>query len=182
MRYHDLTFTHGVRAAQRDYLGVELDAPHFPEPRITLGAREEQFIAARDSFFLASVSETGWPYVQHRGGPKGFLKVLDAQTLGLRDYQGNRQFLSLGNIRGDDRVSLILLDYPERRRLKVLGRCRVVDGATLDPALAERLDRTGAFETERVLLIRVEAFDWNCSKYITPRYTEEEWAARQSSI
>ncbi|MBU1212787.1 MAG: pyridoxamine 5'-phosphate oxidase family protein [Alphaproteobacteria bacterium] len=93
---------------------------------VRLGPSEAQFIAERDSFYMATVSETGWPYVQHRGGPKGFLRVLDEKTLGFADFSGNRQYVSVGNLKTDDRVSLFLMDYPNRTRLKVLGRARVV--------------------------------------------------------
>jgi hypothetical protein len=139
-----------------------------------LGAGEAQFIAERDSFHMATVSATGWPYLQHRGGPKGFLKVLDAHTLAFADFQGNRQHVSEGNLAGDDRVALILMDYANRRRLKILGRAHVVD-AGKDPALAASLTEAGYLATvERVMVIRVEAFDWNCPQHITPRFSETE--------
>ena len=139
-----------------------------------LGAAEVGFIAARDSFYMASVSETGWPYVQHRGGPPGFLRVLDAATLGFADLAGNRQHVSIGNLGGDDRVSLFLMDYPNRRRLKLLGRARVVTRAE-DPALVARLAPEGlAGRAERAVLITVEGWDWNCPQHITPRWTAEE--------
>jgi hypothetical protein len=139
-----------------------------------LGAGEAQFIAERDSFHMATVSETGWPYLQHRGGPRGFLKVLDAHTLAFADFQGNRQHVSEGNLAGDDRVALILMDYANRRRLKLLGHARVADAAD-DPALAAALTQAGYDATvERVMVIRVEAFDWNCPQHITPRFSETE--------
>jgi len=139
-----------------------------------LGVDEAQFIAERDSFHMATVSATGWPYLQHRGGPKGFLKVLDAHTLAFADFQGNRQHVSEGNLAGDDRVALILMDYANRRRLKLLGHARVVDAAS-EPALAALLTEAGYRATvERVMVIRVEAFDWNCPQHITPRFSEEE--------
>ena len=139
-----------------------------------LGAAEAGFIAARDSFYMASVSETGWPYVQHRGGPPGFLRVVDPATLGFADLRGNRQHVSLGNLGGDDRVSLFLMDYPNRRRLKLLGRVRVV-AREEDPALVARLAPEGLEDwAERALLITVEGWDWNCPQHITPRWTAEE--------
>ncbi len=139
-------------------------------------AAEAAFIAARDSFYIASVSETGWPYVQHRGGPPGFLKVLDDQTLSFADYRGNRQYISLGNVRADDRVSLILVDYPNRRRLKLFGHVEVRSLAD-DPALAERLAIPGERgRSERSFLVRLASFDWNCPQHITPRFTEAELA------
>lgn len=141
------------------------------------GPAEEAFIAARDSFYLASVSETGWPYVQHRGGPPGFVKILDDSTLGFADFRGNRQYISLGNTAVNDRVALILMDYPARRRLKLYARIEARDLAA-DAALAEKLalpDYRGI--AERAFLLHLEAFDWNCPQHITPRFTESEVAA-----
>ncbi|HEX6012044.1 MAG TPA: pyridoxamine 5'-phosphate oxidase family protein, partial [Geminicoccaceae bacterium] len=122
------------------------------------------------------VGETGWPYVQHRGGPPGFLKVLDERTIGFADFRGNRQHVSVGNLGGDDRVSLILVDYPNRRRLKILGRARVVE-PDREPETVARLEVPGyRAKVERGILVAVEAFDWNCPQHITPRYTEAEVA------
>jgi len=123
---------------------------------------------------MATVSETGWPYVQHRGGPKGFLRVFDEKTLGFADFSGNRQYVSVGNLKTDDRVSLFLMDYPNRPRLKVLGRARVVefDG---DDDLVRRVSLTDyRARVEHGVIISVEAFDWNCPQHITPRYTTDE--------
>jgi len=146
-----------------------------------LGPEEAGFIGERDSFYIATVSETGWPYLQHRGGPKGFLKVLDERTIAFADFRGNRQHVSEGNLAGNDRVALILVDYANRQRLKLLGRARVVD-AVSDPALAESLSTPGyRAKVERVMVIRIEAFDWNCPQHITPRYTEDELARKKSS-
>ena len=137
---------------------------------------EQAFIAARDSFYMASVSETGWPYVQHRGGPTGFLKVIDAKTLAFPDYRGNRQYISLGNLSADARVALILMDYAGRRRLKIYARAEVV-AIEADPALAARLAIPGSKAViERILKLHLEAFDWNCPQHITPRFTEAEIA------
>lgn len=180
-RYYEITFTDSVRAAQRRYGGAEFGLERATEPRTAFGPREEAFIAARDSFYLATVAENGWPYVQHRGGPAGFLKVLDPVTLGFADFHGNRQYMTAGNLAHDGRVSLILVDYPQRRRLKILGRCRVEDASTAAPDLLARLSVTSDAVVERLLLIRLEAFDWNCSQHITPRYTEAEWRAKFSS-
>lgn len=135
---------------------------------------EAAFIAERDSVYMASVSESGWPYVQHRGGPPGFLKVLDDKTLALPDFAGNRQYISLGNVSADDRVSLILVDYPRRARLKILARMQAVD-LSGDPELAERLALPGyRARVERALVLRLETFDWNCPQHITPRFTAAE--------
>jgi predicted pyridoxine 5'-phosphate oxidase superfamily flavin-nucleotide-binding protein len=132
------------------------------------------FIAARDSFYMATVSENGWPYIQHRGGPPGFLKVLDEKTLGFADFRGNRQYISLGNIAADDRVSLILVDYPNRARLKILAHMAARDLAA-DPDLAARLTLPGyKGKPERAFLLHLENFDWNCPQHITPRFTMPE--------
>ena len=135
---------------------------------------EEQFIAGRDSFYMATVSETGWPYIQHRGGPPGFLHVIDDKTLAFADYRGNRQYISLGNLNADDRVALIMVDYPGRRRMKILAHAEVKDlGA--DSALAELLiDPSYKAKPERAYLLHLDAFDWNCPQHITPRFTQVE--------
>ncbi len=139
-----------------------------------LTARETAFIEVRDGFYQATVSETGWPYVQFRGGPEGFLKVLDPKTIAYADFRGNRQYVSLGNLGGDDRISLILMDYPNRRRLKILGRAKTIDIED-DPDLIARLavpEYKGL--PERAVLITVEGFDWNCPQHIPRRFTPEE--------
>jgi predicted pyridoxine 5'-phosphate oxidase superfamily flavin-nucleotide-binding protein len=139
-----------------------------------LGPAEQQFIDGRDGFYLASVSETGWPYVQFRGGPAGFLRVVDETTLGYADFRGNRQYLTVGNVQVNDKVSLFLMDYAHQRRLKIMGHMRIIDVQD-DPALAERLAVPGyAGRVERAVLIKVEAFDWNCPQHITPRFTHAE--------
>ena len=139
-----------------------------------LGAAERAFIAERDGFYLASVSETGWPYVQYRGGPVGFLRVLDEHTLGFADFRGNRQYVTTGNVAADDRVSLFLMDYAHQRRLKIFGHLQMME-AGAKPELVATLEVPGyAAAIERVALIRLEAFDWNCPQHITPRFTQEE--------
>lgn len=138
-----------------------------------LSEHEAEFIAQRDSFYMASVSESQWPYVQHRGGPKGFVRVLDAGTLGFSDFRGNRQYVSAGNFRSNNRVSFIFMDYPNRRRLKLIGRISVVDDSDLETLSKLSVDPKEA-KSERSFLIHVDAFDWNCPKYITPRFSEDE--------
>jgi ferredoxin-NADP reductase/predicted pyridoxine 5'-phosphate oxidase superfamily flavin-nucleotide-binding protein len=142
----------------------------------SLGEREASFISARDSFYIASVSETGWPYVQHRGGPPGFVRVIDERTIGFADFSGNRQYVSVGNVKKDDRVSLFFMDYPNQTRLKLLGRVRLIA-----PQEAERLADLGVDDypahVERGFLIHIEAFDWNCPQHITPRFTESQMLA-----
>ena len=133
--------------------------------------READFIAARDSFYMASVSEDGWPYVQHRGGPAGFLRRIAGNRIGFADYRGNRQYLSAANLAADDRVALFLMDYPNRRRLKLIGHARGSD----DPAdIATLMMPDYAAEPERAVVIDVVGFDWNCPQHITPRFTEDE--------
>ena len=185
-----LTYTPSVRASQRRYGGRELGEASGGNAVAELSRRECEFIAARDSFFLSTVSETGWPHVQHRGGPAGFLRVLDATTLAFADFSGNRQYVSVGNLAANNRAALILMDYPNQRRLKILGRIEVIDIAaatieakacpTVDAELLAKMQPLGR-EVERILLIRVAAFDWNCSRHITPRFTASEWQSLDSS-
>ena len=131
-------------------------------------------LSRRDSFYVATINENGWPYIQHRGGRGGFLRVLDPQTLAFADYRGNRQMLSTGNLAANERVAFFLMDYPRRTRLKILGHARVED-ARQHPELVEQLaDPDARPIVERLFLIKVVAFDWNCPKYITPRYTAAE--------
>ncbi|WP_426110567.1 pyridoxamine 5'-phosphate oxidase family protein [Massilia sp. PWRC2] len=135
---------------------------------------EQAFIAARDSFYIASVSETGWPYVQHRGGPVGFLKVVDAHTLAFADYGGNRQYISTGNLAANDRACLFLMDYARRARLKIYVRVELLE-RDVDSALTELLTVPGyKAKIERIFLLRLQNFDWNCSQHITPRFSEQE--------
>jgi uncharacterized protein len=177
--FAEITYTESVKAAQRRYNGRELAAAAMDPGPVELGPREQAFIAARDSFYLATVSETGWPHVQHRGGAAGFLKVLAPAMLGFADYQGNRQYVSVGNLRHDDRAALILMDYPNRRRLKILGHVQVIDVADVGPELrAAVLPPEAGIPAGRILLIRVAAFDWNCSQHITRRYTDSELQSR----
>jgi hypothetical protein len=173
-RYLETHFTPEVLAAQAHYYGRSQLIPPPPE-RDPLTAEEVEFIARRDSFYLATITSGGWPYLQHRGGPAGFLKTLDPQTLGFADFRGNRQLLSTGNLAASDRVSLFLMDYPRRERLKILGHARVLD-ARENRDLADGLTPTPDLrgKVERLFLIDVVSFDWNCAQYITPRYTEEE--------
>jgi predicted pyridoxine 5'-phosphate oxidase superfamily flavin-nucleotide-binding protein len=172
-RFLSELFTPDVRAAQERYTHRSWPALSGAE-RERLGPDEAEFISERDSFYMATTSSSGWPYVQHRGGPKGFVQVLDERTLAFADFRGNRQLISTGNIATDDRVALILVDYPARTRLKVLGHARTED-ARQKPDLVSRFstDELGR-KVERVVTIDVVAFDWNCPQYITPRYTVAE--------
>ncbi len=158
----------GSAAAYAKFLDAEA------ERRDALGPEEASFIGLRDGFYQATVSETGWPYAQFRGGPAGFLKVLDEKTIAYADFRGNRQYLSTGNLSANDRVSLILMDYPNRRRLKVWGRVRLVEAAG-DPELIEALhDANYRAKPERAVVISIEALDWNCPQHIPQRFTVDE--------
>ena len=151
-------------------------------PSHQLTEDERDFIAARDSFYLATISETGWPYVQHRGGPKGFLKILDDKTLAFADFRGNRQYITVGNATVNDRAALFLMDYPNRQRLKIYARIELRDLST-DPALAKTLALPGyRARPERAVVLHIEAFDWNCPQHITPRFTEAEIAAMAAPL
>jgi hypothetical protein len=175
-RFAEIAFTpavqaqqeaHGSRESYRRVLEGETRNDRLEE-------REREFIEARDGFYLASVSETGWPYVQYRGGPPGFLRVLDERTLGWADFRGNRQYVTTGNVGGDDRVALILMDYANRRRLKILGHAERVEVGG-DEGLATELAVPGyRAVVEAAVRVRVAGFDWNCPQHITPRFTVEE--------
>lgn len=175
--FSEIAFTPRVRAEQAR-MGSAKAYAAFLAPEADeanrFGPEEAAFIEARDGFYQATVSETGWPYVQFRGGPAGFLTVLDDRTLAYADFRGNRQYLTVGNLGGDDRIALILMDYPNRRRMKILGRARTVEAAD-DPALIERLSTPGyRGKPERAVIITLEGFDWNCPQHIPQRLTLEE--------
>ena len=180
--YLDELTTEGVREAQ-----AENDARGQWED--FAGSREftqfdenaAAFIAARDSFYIASNSESGWPYLQHRGGPPGFIKLLDETTLGIADFRGNRQYITLGNSKTDDRVSLFLIDYPRRKRMKILAHMSVHDAD--DPRLERSLvDVNYGATVERLLVFKLFAYDWNCPQHITPRYTEAQLAGTLAGV
>src|SRR5277367_1586653 len=173
--FGSLIFTPAIKALQerhgsrRQYARMEQSGS-----KDRLGPDESEFLAESDSFYMATVGETGWPYVQHRGGTKGFLKVIDDRTIAFADFRGNKQYVSTGNLAADNRVALIMVDYPNQTRLKILGRTEIFDGEAAREWI-ERLREPGSKDViERVYLIRVEAFDWNCPQHITPRFTAEE--------
>ena len=171
-RFAELMFTKGVKAAQEQY-GSRARLERFTSnagPNDALSDREADFIAERDTFYMATVNEDGWPYVQHRGGPPGFLRVVGPTCLAYADFRGNTQLVSVGNVSSNDRVSLILMDYPNRRRLKILGHMRVENANNELPDYRAQV--------ERLVHIDVVAFDWNCPQHITQRYTESEFASR----
>lgn len=183
----DIARTPDVQAAQAAMGSAALwqdFAGHRRFDRFT--AQEAAFIGERDSFYIATVSQTGWPYIQHRGGPRGFLKLLDEQTLAFADYRGNRQYISVGNLAGNARVCLFLMDYPRRRRMKLYAEAEVLAEAD-EPALAEltrALDNRR--KVERIVRLHLQAFDWNCPQHITPRFSEQElapaWAQLQRQL
>ena len=168
-----LAVTDSVRKAREHYFGGSHNFADTHE-RDTLTEEEIAFIRARDSFYMATVTEAGWPYIQHRGGPAGFLCVLNPQTLAFADYRGNRQLLSTGNLAANDRVALFLMDYPQRTRLKIIGHARTEDAQQNPELLAQFATSDIQRVVEQVFLIDVVSFDWNCPKYITPRFTTAE--------
>lgn len=180
--FGEIAFTSHVKAEQEARGSREMYAGMVARPAPEgFGEREAAFISMRDSFYMATVSEDDWPYIQHRGGPRGFLKVLSDSRLGFADYRGNRQYVSIGNLQTEQRVSLFLMDYPNRARLKLLGRAKVQE-AVSNPDLAEALAIEGQGSVERLFMIDIDAFDWNCPQFITPRFTEEELAASLSPM
>ena len=182
-KFLDIASTPSVRAAQAKNGSREIWEKfkgHRTFDRFT--DDESAFIAERDSFYMATVSESGWPYVQHRGGPPGFLKMLDEKTLGFADFRGNLQYISVGNVAADDRAALILVDYPNQARLKILAHVEMRDIAA-DSELAGRLAVPGyKAKLERACLLTLEAFDWNCPQHITPRYTIDEIQAAAAPL
>jgi len=178
-KFQEIAFTETVKSIQeqlgsrRGYSRREGGDSDFNN---VLGPQEAGFIGDRDSFYMASVSETGWPYVQHRGGPNGFVRVLDEKTIGFVDYSGNRQYVSVGNLINDDRVSLFFMDYPNRTRLKLLARARIVAPEETE-ILTKLTPADNQARIERGFLMTVEAFDWNCPQHIAPRFTTEQVAA-----
>jgi uncharacterized protein len=178
-RYPAIAFTDDVRAVQHErgsdtfYDRKRIAGSASDEPD-ALTDDEIEFLAERDGFYLATVSETGWPYVQHRGGPPGFVRVLDEHTIGWADFRGNLQYISTGNLGGNDRVALITMDYARRRRLKIFGHAQIVT-AEQDPELIRSLSLPEYDAVvERAVVVSVDAFDWNCPQHITPRYSAAE--------
>lgn len=169
------TFTPSVKAAQEKY-GSRAAYAKMEESgdRFLLTDRERPFITSRDSFYLATVGENGWPYMQFRGGPKGFLRILDDRTLGFADFRGNRQYLSVGNLNATHKACLFLIDYPAQERLKIWAEATVKDVED-DPELAEKLALPDyRAKLERLVIFTIQAYDWNCPQHITPRFTHEE--------
>ncbi len=172
--FAEIAYSETVRRAQVHYNGSSLAIGGGESD--TLGTRERNFIAARDSFYLATVSESGWPHVQHRGGPSGFLQVLGPSRIGFADLDGNRQYVSVGNTLANPRVALILMDYPAQRRLKILATAQVIEASEASPALVDQLRAPFGERCtpRRLFILDVAAFDWNCSQHITPRYALDD--------
>ncbi|MEL6857700.1 MAG: pyridoxamine 5'-phosphate oxidase family protein [Pseudomonadota bacterium] len=180
--FGEIAFTDQVKAEQSAHGSREMYEAMLARPAPAgFGEREMAFISMRDSFYMATVTDEGWPYIQHRGGPLGFLKILSDTQIAFSDYRGNRQYVSTGNLKTNTRVSLFLMDYPNKARLKLLGRARVEDAAS-DPGLARALSTEGQGAVERLFIIDIEAFDWNCPQFIMPRYTQAELAASLSPM
>jgi len=178
-RFAELAFTPLVKQQQTLHGSRHLyeRVEQSPDMGDRLGPDEQAFLEDRDGFYMASTTENGWPYVQYRGGAKGFLHVLDDRTIAFADLRGNKQYISVGNLQHDDRVALFFMDYPRQSRLKILGRAQVHEGTDEARKLIEQLRVPNEkVPAERALIIHVEAFDWNCPQHITPRYTEEQLA------
>ncbi len=173
--YHEIAFTPAVKSVQDAQGSREIYAKYeASEKRMKteLSDPEMMYLQERDSFYMASVSQTGWPYMQHRGGPHGFVKVLSSQEFGWAEYVGNRQYITTGNLVDEDRVSLFFMDYASKTRLKLFGHARVIEPGDL---LMDRLSQGSAgTQIERGMVVRVASFEWNCPKYITERYDREE--------
>jgi predicted pyridoxine 5'-phosphate oxidase superfamily flavin-nucleotide-binding protein len=174
--FGSLVFTPAVKALQEKY-GSRRHYARMESGgalRDRLGPEETAFIADRDTFYMATVGADGWPYVQHRGGSKGFLKAIDDQTIAFADFGGNKQYISTGNLTTDNRVALIMVDYPHQARLKILGRAEILTGQPAREWIERLRDPADKSAIERVYVIRIEAFDWNCPQHITQRFTAEQ--------
>lgn len=173
--YASLAFTDAIKALQEEH-GSRRTYARMEQSRHTDGLSEQEivFITERDSFYLSSIGENGYPYIQHRGGPAGFIRVLNANTLGIVDFEGNKQYISVGNLQTHPQVSLIMVDYPRQARLKLYANARVVELKD-DPELFQQLDPADyPHRPERMILFEIKAYDWNCPQHITPRYTLSE--------
>ena len=173
--FASIAFTDTVKAMQ-EKLGSRSSYARMERDTYVDGLTENEidFIAQRDSFYMASIGENNFPYIQHRGGPKGFLKVLNAKRIGFIDFRGNMQYISAGNIANNNNVALIMVDYPARARLKILAKAEIVE-LTDDPVLYDLLELDDyKFKPERMMVFNIEAYDWNCPQHITPRYTVED--------
>jgi len=181
--FSKFAFTESVKKAQehygsrRSYAGMEAAGDRYE-----LTSREISFIQSRDSFYMATVGENGWPYVQHRGGPGGFLKVINNTTLGYADFRGNMQYISVGNINASRKAALFLMDYPSQQRLKIWAESKVIDVGE-DSELLQNLEIPSyKARIERLIIFNIKAYDWNCPQHITPRYTMDEVAGEITKL
>ncbi len=174
-RFMHEVLTPAVLKAQDKYYGRRYSADDEAPSPDELRPQEISFIESRDSFYMGTITENGWPYVQHRGGPAGFLRVLGPREIAFSDYRGNRQLVSTGSLAAHKRVYLFLIDYPSRSRLKILVEAEVLD-AREHPELANKLEPSGGHGAtpERIFRIKILSYDWNCPKFITPRFTEAQ--------
>jgi predicted pyridoxine 5'-phosphate oxidase superfamily flavin-nucleotide-binding protein len=175
MNYSQLAFTDAVKQLQ-ERMGSRLNYERVEKMSYTDGLTDDEtnFIANIDSFYIASFGENGYPYIQHRGGPKGFIRVIDNVTIGIVDFVGNRQYISAGNISRNPKVSLILLSYPLRARLKIYAEAEIIE-LNEDNGLYEFLrPEDYKFKPERMMVFNIKAYDWNCPQHITPKYSIEE--------
>ena len=172
-KFMQLVLTPAVQRAQEKYFGKHWVVENAPKTD-PLTRSEVYFIASRDSFYMATISESGRPYVQHRGGPPGFVRVLGPNLIGFPDFKGNRQLISTGNLDATDRVALFMMDYPHRTRLKLLGHARVLDAREHPEVVDQLVPEALRTKVERLFLIQVISYDWNCPQYITPRFTAAE--------
>lgn len=175
--YADIMFTPEVQAEQAKIGSAgKYDARYAAKQDEPLGENEQAFLSTRTTLYVASVNSLGWPYIQHRGGPLGFVKVLDPFTIGFADYLGNRQLITKGNLNTDDRMSLFAMDYARQARLKLQGRAQLQDAEDA-PELAAQLATQGQGRVQRVMTIHITAWDWNCPQFITPRFDQSEMTA-----
>lgn len=181
--FTELAFTENVKKQQEQY-GTRNSYARMENSieRYELGQQEIDFIQARDSFYMATIGENGWPYVQHRGGIKGFVHILDKTTVAYADFQGNGQYISTGNLHGSNKTSIIMVNYPARQRLKIWAETKIITRG-IDKSIEEKLDiNNTSSKVERIVILNVQAFDWNCPQHITPRYTEDEISRMQQGI
>ncbi len=173
--FPSIAFTPAVKVLQEKY-GSRVNYDRMEKRTVIdgLSENEKSFVAQRDSFYMASCGENGFPYIQHRGGSKGFLKVIDSKTLGFIDFSGNKQYITTGNLVTNNNVSLIMVDYPNRARLKIYANAEVVELSNRAELLKTLTLLDYAYKPERMMLLAIEAYDWNCPQHITPRYTVEE--------
>lgn len=187
MNYAQIAFTDAVKGFQERY-GSRAGYARQQEFKYTDGftESEEDFISQQDNFYLSTISESGYPYIQFRGGPKGFLKVLDHETLGFIDFGGNKQYISAGNLVTHNKVALFLLDQAAKARLKIFAEASILEIEN-NTELYDKLNLPDyKFKPEKIIILKVKAYDWNCPQHITPRYTLEdiqhEFAAQHEYI